>query len=216
MAALNVHRYMLRLGTALLLAILTSVSSFAQQRHFQYFVMGGVAYPLGDKDFTAGWDAGLHLGLGLGYSLNANTTVVGTVEVSNFPLDDEAYLLRNGFPLADNRAEEGSATIMTAALSLKYSMSRSRSGEALFFTAGANFSRFNEGDILLSIIEDGEGFSTVIRREGQTALGISAGTGFNVHLSSKSYLFIEARYTMLFLDKPSIQFVPLRMGVAFR
>ncbi|MGB5106994.1 MAG: outer membrane beta-barrel protein [Candidatus Zixiibacteriota bacterium] len=207
---------MLRLCITLVLSGLIAASAMAQARHFQYVIVGGVAYPLSDKGFTDVWDTGLHLGLGLGYSLSPSMTLIGTAEVSNFPLDDEAFLLRNGFPLADNRAEEGSATIVTAALSLKYSLARSRSGEALFFTAGANFSRFNEGDVLQTIVVDNVSHATVLRGHGQTAFGINAGTGFNVHLSSKSYLFIEARYTLLFLDKPSVQFVPLRMGVAFR
>ncbi len=183
---------------------------------FQYFITGGVAYPIYDKDLTKVYNAGLHLGIGLGYTLSDRVMLIGNVQVSNLPLDEEEYLKSIDAFENENQAEEGSATVLTGSLNLKYSFSRARSGEAPFLTGGATIGRFIAGDVLLSKSVDNDITETVIDGKGKGAFGLNAGAGFNVHLSSKSFLFFEARYTILFADKPRVHIIPLQFGVAFR
>ncbi len=185
-------------------------------RNLQYFITGGVAYPIYDKDLTKIYNAGLHLGIGLGYTLSDRVMLTGNVQVSNLPLDEEEYLKSIDAFAKDNQAEEGSATVLTGSLNVKYSFSRARSGEAAFLTGGATIGRFIAGDVLLSQTQGNDVVETVKDGKGQSALGINAGAGFNVHLSSKSFLFFEARYTLLFTDKPRVHIIPLQFGVAFR
>lgn len=184
--------------------------------NFQYFITGGVAYPVYDKELTNLYNAGLHLGIGLGYTLTDQVMLLGSVQISNLPLDKEAYLKSIGAFEKNNRAEEGSASVLTGSLNLKYSFSRARSGEAPFFTGGATVARFIAGDVLFSETVDNAVIPVVIDGKGQSAFGLNAGAGFNVHLSSKSFLFFEARYTVLFTDKPRVHIIPLQFGVAFR
>lgn len=187
-----------------------------QAGDLQYFITGGVAYPIYDKDLTKLYNAGLHLGMGLGYTLSDRVMIIGNVQVSNLPLDKEEYLKSIDAFEKENQAEEGSATVLTGSLNLKYSFSRARSGEAPFLTGGATIGRFIAGDVLLSESQDNVVVETVIDGNGKSAFGLNAGAGFNVHLSSKSFLFFEARYTILFADKPRAHIIPLQFGVAFR
>lgn len=199
-----------------ILALLISAPVLAGDHPIQYFLTGGVAYPVFDKDLTRIYNAGLHLGIGLGYTLSEHAMVVGSVEVSNLPLDDEQYLKSIDANTGGNKAEEGSATVLTTSLNYKHSFAQARSGEAPFVTAGVTFSRFIAGDVLLSTNVENDVVQSVIDGKGRSAFGFNGGAGFNVHLSSKSFLFFEARYTLLFFDKPRVHFIPLQMGVAFR
>lgn len=191
-------------------------SPVARGGDFQYFITGGVAYPVYDKELTKLYNAGLHLGVGFGYSLSDQMMLVGSVQISNLPLDKEAYLKSIDAFEKNNQVEEGSASVLTGSLNLKYSFSRARSGESLFLTGGATVARFIAGDILFSESVQNDVIQTVIDGNGQSALGVNGGAGFNVHLSSKSFLFFEARYTVLFTDKPRVHIIPLQFGVAFR
>ncbi len=207
----------MRVATSLLVLLgIVTLTGSIQAGNFQYFITGGVAYPIYDKDLTKLYNAGLHLGMGLGYSLSDRVMITGNVQVSNLPLDKEEYLKSIDAFEKENQAEEGSATVLTGSLNLKYSFSRARSGEAPFLTGGATIGRFIAGDVLLSESQDNEVVETVIDGKGQSAFGLNAGAGFNVHLSAKSFLFFEARYTILFADKPRVHIIPLQFGVAFR
>lgn len=201
---------------SLLLALLLAVPALAGDHPIQYFLTGGVAYPVFDRELTKIYNAGLHLGIGLGYTLSEHSMLMGAVEVSNLPLDDEAYLSSIESELGGDKAEEGSATVLTTSLNYKRSFSRARSGEAPFVTAGLTFSRFVAGDVLVSTNVGDDVLQRVIDGKGRSAFGVNGGAGFNVHLSAKSFLFFEARYTLLFFDKPRVHFIPLQMGVAFR
>ncbi len=207
---------MLRIISAALITLCLWSSELAAQGGAQYIVSGGVAYPIYDKSLTRVHNAGLHLGLGLGFPLSERMMLIGTLEVSNLPLDDEEFLKSIDAYARDNQAEEGSSTALAASLIAKYAFSQSRSGEAPFLTAGLTVARYTTGDVLLTLAEEGARSTTVIDGKGQTAFGFNAGAGFNIHLSPKSFLFFEARYTLLFSETPRVHFIPLQMGVAFR
>ncbi|MBK7093122.1 MAG: outer membrane beta-barrel protein [bacterium] len=207
----------MRLVNGFIIAIVILFASPAVRGgDFQYFITGGVAYPVYDKELTNLYNAGLHLGIGLGYTLTDQLMLLGNIQISNLPLDKEAYLKSIDAFEKNNQVEEGSASVLTGSLNLKYSFSRARSGESLFLTGGATVARFIAGDILFSESVQNDVIQTVIDGKGQSAFGLNAGAGFNVHLSSKSFLFFEARYTVLFTDKPRVHIIPLQFGVAFR
>lgn len=193
-----------------------SATASAKGNPLQYIITGGVAYPIYDKTLTTSYNAGLHLGIGIGYSLSDRSMLVGSIQVSSLPLDKEEYFKSIGAPARESKAEEGSATVLTGSVNIKYSFSRARTGESLFLTGGILAARFIAGDILLSVSQGNDLIQTVVDGQGKTALGLNAGAGFNIHLSAKSFLFFEARYTVLFTDKPIVHIIPLQMGVAFR
>lgn len=201
---------------ALLLVVAGFSFASAQTRPLQFLVSGGVAYPVAGKSFSDGWNTGINLGLGVAVPVTDRIATVVSVEASNMPLDDERYLRANQLRADENFAEEGSATVIAGHVAAKITFSRSRTGEAPYALLGATVAMFSRGDVLISAQEGSETNSYVVQGESKAAFGLGGGLGFDVSLSHKSFLFFEARYTVLFTSDPSVHFVPLRLGIAFR
>jgi len=202
---------------AVLLLVLAGFSiASSQTRPPQFLVSGGVAYPVAGKNFSDGWNTGINLGLGVAVPVTDRIATVISVEASNMPLDDERYLRANQLTADETVAEEGSATVIAGLVAAKITFNRSRTGEAPYALLGATVAMFSRGDVLINAQEGSEINSYVVQGESKAAFGLGGGLGFDVSLSHKSYLFFEARYTVLFTSDPSVQFVPLRIGIAFR
>ncbi len=214
--ALPVHFLRRTTLVAAFLLIASSASLSAFSRPPLFTVSGGVAYPVANKHFAEHWNTGLNLGLGMTFPLRDRLSAAFTIEANNLPLDDRTYLRDRQLYGDGNTVEEGSATVIAANVAAKISFSRARTGEALYALFGATLARASAGDALVTEVEGNIRDSYVVKGDAQTAVGLGAGLGFDVRLSPNSYLFFEARYTLLFTDNPAVHFVPLKMGVAFR
>ncbi len=178
-------------------------------------VAAGVAYPIGEQYFRSLWNTGLSIGVGAVYPLKQRVFLLATLEASNMPLDKEQRAKNADFDGAIEY-EEGSATAIMLTIGGKLSANRSRSGEAPYLVAGASLSRFTIGDVLERRTIESDVVSEVLPGNTKTAVGLSAGAGFDVRLSPKSLLFFEANFTYLFIDSPRVNFMPLKMGLLFR
>ncbi len=193
-----------------------AASVHAQRRPALFTVSGGVAYPIANQEFADSWNTGLNIGVGMLFPLKDRLAATFSIEANNLPLDDRTYLRGQQLYGDGNTADEGSATVLAANFGAKISFSRARTGEALYALFGGTIARAAAGDVLVTERVGSSSESYVVKGDAQTGVGLGAGLGFDVRLSPKSYLFFEARYTLLFTRDPAVHFVPLKMGIAFR
>lgn len=175
-------------------------------------VGAGLSVPSSPDVFSDYWKIGPHAVGAIGYPVTRGFILEGQVEYNNFTLDDDAILRDLGFSPADVTIQGAAATVLAGTAMAIGRIQAPGSKVAPYFLGGVGFSRLSAGDITAS----GPGGTATLDGDSETAFSVGFGVGIEIMVTPTAGIFLDGKYSILFTEDESSQYLPFRVGLVVR
>lgn len=206
---------------ALILSVLTATSTRSLADDLLGYVNGGATLPIHPGEFTEFWDAGFSLGAGLGLPMSPLWQLNTQFQFQRFGSDSKrqsADLLLsgpNGEILGVAGIEGRDLTILTVIAEARFLVPSTNPSRTWFLSFG-----FGRADVFTSeaTVTSVDPRLEPLQIVGDTdaAFATSIGGGVEIDIGTSVRLTIDSIYTTAFTEGSATQFLPLRLGLAFR
>lgn len=106
-------------------------------------------------------------------------------------------------------------TVLTMMMEARFLVPSERRSPTWFLAFGFGAGEVFTSDATVTSVDPGLGPLTIVG-DSDTAFSSSMGAGFELDLSSELRLTVDSIYTLVFTEDTATQFLPLRVGLAFR
>jgi len=199
------------IGIFLLLGV--TVNVFAQgTSKFEAYGNAGISFPIGPEDFSKYWKMGFNFGIGGGYVINPNLTLITYADFNSFSFDGDKWLKDNGLGGYGISLSGGGISIYTFSENLKITLPTTQSPVHPYLCGGAGLFIFSVNDIESNDSTfTGKGYS-------ENAFSVLLGAGADIAMGERVSLFVEGKYAIGFTKKTdgNTQILPIKIGIKFR
>lgn len=196
------------LSTVLVIALATTANG--QERKIELMVGGGIDSPLHPKEFTDGFKLGFTGKIAAGYYMTPRFILGINASYNRFGMDKSIF--GSGLPNVGFNIDGGNLSILEVSGIAKYNLLPISTSSHLYMLGGPGvaFSRISDVTVTIPGIpaEKFEG-------ENETDFMLTGGVGLKYNLNSRLGLFVEGRYSHVFMPGSDSSYMPIRAGLVF-
>lgn len=185
------------------------------------YVDAGASLPVHPAEFSEFWSPGWSIGGGLGIPIDRYWQLDAHFRYHHHGADASRQagdLLLSGpggvlVPVASIDGRD--LTILTVMAELRFLVPTEAPGRSWFLSFGAGAGEVYTGDATV-VAADAAIEPKVIVGDSDAAFASSMGGGVEIDLSATVRLTVDSIYTIVFTEQTATQFLPLRIGLAYR
>jgi opacity protein-like surface antigen len=166
----------------------------------------GLALPISPERLWNRYRAGLNVGAGLSFRINSHWAIGGEIAYSRLSqkIESSASSIKHG----------DGVSLIEIIVVAKYHFTGIR-GSTQFYILGGAGTNFVKFSAVTERLFSGVASPPSNAEERQTGAMAAAGMGLKFAINARAALFVESRFSLIFVAKDDLIYIPLKTGIVF-